>query len=150
MYEYAGLKIFHSSRESGLCVASAFSAFHGGGGSPSPLHSTPLHYTLQARGRLPNILTIPAPPPLDGARLAAAPQQGVRTHRGQLYLRFPIRARQIPSVSTTVVGPRSPPPSTSSASSLPPCRRHRQPRPSPSLTLSSGSPPSRSRSRARG
>lgn len=47
----------------------------------------PLHSTLQARGRLPNILTIPAPPPLDRARLVAAPQQGVRTHRGQLYLR---------------------------------------------------------------
>jgi hypothetical protein len=27
--------------------------------------STPHHYTLQARGRLPNILTIPAPPPLE-------------------------------------------------------------------------------------
>jgi hypothetical protein len=73
-------------------------------------------------------------PPLDGARLVAAPQQGVRTHRGQLYLR-------LPSPYVLARSPLSPPPWSA------PARLLRRPRPlAPFLlvaaTVSHDPPPS--------
>uniref|UniRef100_A0A804QPZ0 Uncharacterized protein n=1 Tax=Zea mays TaxID=4577 RepID=A0A804QPZ0_MAIZE len=142
MYAHPQTRIFSSIRQSPFASTST---------SPSPVHCT-----SRATGRLPRIL--PTPSPLDGARLAPTPQQGVSTYRGQLYLRLPMRARQIPSVS-------SPPPwsgplassvdlirclpsslsSPSSATAPPPAPSSLTSSFSPSPTPSSGTPPSRSR-----